>query len=184
MSQAATKIFLKHREDHRISSLTSDSFLPEQFGTTTTPDESMLTCMRDGPFTVISAAGMLNGGRILHHLKNRLPKGENTILFCGYQAEGTKGRFLQDNAQNLSTLRIHHEEVPLNAEIATLATLSAHGDWQDLLKWIAQMTKPPSKIFLNHGDPHAMLEFKTQIEKAYPKAKVIAALEPGRHALY
>jgi metallo-beta-lactamase family protein len=85
----------------------------------------MLACMRKGPLNVISAVGMLNGGRILHHLKHRLPFEANTVLFCGYQVEGTKGRFPQDNVVQLESLRIHHQQVPFAAEIATIQSLSA-----------------------------------------------------------
>lgn len=184
MSSAVTRTFFQHPEDHNewIASrgtATDETYLPAHMTTSATPDDSLLACMQEGPGIVISAAGMLNGGRILHHLKARLPHEENTILFCGYQAEGTKGRFLQDNADQLETLRIHHTPVEIKAEIATMASLSAHGDWQDLCEWLAQMQKLPQKIILNHGDPDAMTGFIPRLKQLSSQTEVIAMKDPG-----
>ena len=132
----------------------------------------------------ISAAGMLNGGRILHHLKARLPYEENTVLFCGFQAEGTKGRTLQERASGLDKLRIHHQEVPIEAEIATMESLSAHGDWQDICAWLKRMAKPPSQVIINHGDPEAMQAMVAHVQDILPKANVTPMLEPGRITLF
>jgi len=76
-------------------------------------------------------------------------------VFCGYQAEGTKGRFLQDNCDSLSTLRIHHQEVPIAAQIVTLDHLSSHADYADTIAWLGHMDLIPSTIVLNHGEPKA-----------------------------
>ena len=189
MSNAATRIFFAHPEDHKEGTQFSsksgeDTFLPELFATTTTVDDSTLACMRDGPSIVISAAGMLNGGRILHHLKARLPHEENTILFCGYQAEGTKGRYLQDNAGSIETLRIHHVETPIAAEIATIDTLSAHGDYQDICEWLRTMQKPPFHVILNHGDPEALDAMGEHVKVILPKAKISVMQNPGRVELF
>jgi metallo-beta-lactamase family protein len=189
MSKVATKVFLNHPEDHKegleFSSENPEArFLPAKFETTISSDESLMACMRDGPMIVISAAGMLNGGRILHHLKSRLPHPENTILFCGYQAEGTKGRTLQDRPNNLNKLRIHHVEFPIEAEIATIASLSAHGDWQDITSWLGRMTKLPSHIFINHGDKPAMTQMIEHIKKVAPKSQVKALWGPEKISLF
>jgi len=156
MSNAATRIFLKHPEDSPLESSfigSGDNFFPRGFEPVVSADDSMMACMRDGPMVVIAAAGMLNGGRILHHLKHRLPQKKNTVLFVGYQAEGTKGRFLQDQGQSMGSMRIHHQEVPVEAEVSSIQNLSAHGDAQDLVEWIGHFEKKPSKIFVNHGTP-------------------------------
>lgn len=156
MSNAATKIFLKHPEDSLLDSAflgEGDNFFPARFEAVASVEDSMLACMRDGPMVIIAAAGMLNGGRILHHLKHRLPKKENTVLFVGYQAEGTKGRFLQDQGPILHDIRIHHELIPVEAEIATIQHLSAHGDAQDLIDWMGRIERKPERIFVNHGSP-------------------------------
>jgi metallo-beta-lactamase family protein len=184
MANAATRVFLDHPKDHKETCRFSskdpvDCYLPALFETTETANDSMLACMKDGPGVVISAAGMLNGGRILHHLKARLPHEQNTILFCGYQAEGTKGRYLQDNASNIDVIRIHHKEVPILAEIATMATLSAHADWVDIKNWLAKIQKPPKEILLNHGSLEALDAMAGHVTDVLPNARVRAIKEPG-----
>jgi metallo-beta-lactamase family protein len=166
MASAATTICLQHPEDQILESSflgTGENFRPAHFEVTETPDQSMVACMRDGPMVVISSSGMLNGGRILHHLKHRLKDEKNTIVFTGYQAEGTKGRYLQENAGKLESLRIHHEEIPVNAEIVTLDVLSSHADYQDSLAWIEAMEKKPKLVLLNHGHPAAQAALAEKI---------------------
>ena len=167
MSVAAMDIYLDHVEDRKSSlrDIRKQDFVPEKFEISKTPDQSMLTCMRDGPIVVISASGMLSGGRILHHLKHRLPNEKNTVLFCGYQAEGTKGRVLQESMGVLKSIRIHHQEVNIEAEIATMDHLSAHADQSELLAWIASMKKKPKSIIVNHGEPEAQKALAKLIEK-------------------
>lgn len=189
MSNEATRIFFRHPEDHKEGTAFTtkdahDQYLPENFSTSTTSDDSMLSCMQDGPGIVISAAGMLNGGRILHHLRARLPHPENTILFCGYQAEGTKGRYLQENAGRIETLRIHHQEVPIEAEIATIDTLSAHGDWQDIKDWLKSISRPPFHVMLNHGDPQAMEEMANHVREVLPHCLVTPILKPDKYVIF
>lgn len=182
MSVQATRIFLKNKEDKDFHSIFarslkessdekqddfSSAFLPKLFEATTSTDESMLTCMRDGPLVAISASGMLNGGRILHHLKHRLPDSRNVLLFTGYQAEGTKGRFLQDHLGKLDTLRIFHKEVPIEATIATCDSLSAHGDYQDILSWMSSMATLPKKVILSHGTKESQKAFAEKIASQF-----------------
>jgi len=183
MAAQATEVFRQHEEDHRLGSVFSggiEAFLPRNFEVTSSPDESMLACMRDGPLIVISASGMLTGGRVLHHLKARLPDSRNTVLFTGYQAEGTKGRFLLDSAGQIESLRIHHVEVPLAAEVVALDSLSGHGDHQDLIEWIGRIRRKPHRIFLNHGAPHAMESFAGVIRRTFPKIEVTTVVKPMR----
>ncbi len=180
MSSKATVTYLDHPEDHTrgedFSSKDEKNFLPYHFEATETPDDSMLACLRPGPMIVISAAGMLSGGRILHHLKQRLPDKKNTVLFVGYQAEGSKGRFLQDVGAKTGSLRIHHEEVEVNAEIETLPALSAHGDAEDMLGWLADFRQEPRNIFLNHGDPETARAWGKTIKErlGWKNVKVVA----------
>jgi metallo-beta-lactamase family protein len=178
MAVAAMEVCLNHHED-RLTTLGNhglEYFKPQKFEITTTPEDSMMACMRDGPMIVISASGMLSGGRILHHLKARLPDEKNTILFCGYQAEGTKGRFLQENAETVKELRIFHQPVPIVAEIATIGQLSAHADKDELLAWISRMRRMPKTIILNHGSPEAQKALASDITKRFG-INVIAACE-------
>jgi metallo-beta-lactamase family protein len=157
MSDKALKVFFSHEDDQRIASSFNRyaQFYPAKFETSTSSDQSMLTTMRDGPAIVISASGMLAGGRILHHLKKRLPDPRNMVVFSGYQAEGTKGRFLQDNSDGIKTLRIHHKEVELAAEIVTISNLSAHADYEQLLSWLKHTPQSPQQVLINHGQLEA-----------------------------
>ncbi len=183
MSIAATDIFFKHEEDHQAKFAGRVRFFPEKYEISQTPNDSMLACMRDGPMIVISAAGMLSGGRILHHLKHRLPFAENTVLFAGYQAEGTKGRYLQDNGATGGHLRIHHKEIPINAEIATITGLSAHGDYQDLCNWCQKIGHKPERIFINHGTEASGNSLKGHLAKVCPGASINVVLGEGTHRI-
>lgn len=170
MATEAMGICLRHPEDQVLGSAfhsTQDPFHPEHFEVSVSADDSMESCMRDGPIIVISASGMLNGGRILHHLKRRLPSEKNMVIFTGYQAEGTKGRYLQDQNARSSTIRIHHKEVPIEAEIVTLDHLSSHADQADLLEYLNRMRQLPTHLFLNHGNPDAQRALASKIKERF-----------------
>ena len=172
MASAAATIFLRHTEDQVVSSpfnsLDSQPFEPALFETVTSSDASMIACMRDGPMVVISASGMLNGGRILHHLKARLPDRRNTVMFTGFQAEGTKGRFLQEmQTRGGGDLRIHHQPIAVEAEIVTLDHLSSHADYQDTLEWLGRGQKVPAQILVNHGAPATQRSFVTRLTERF-----------------
>lgn len=132
------------------------------FKATTSPEESRKLQRRDGSMIVISAAGMLTGGRIMHHLKQRLPHRANGVLFVGYQAPGTKGRLLQNGIDRIS---IHHEEIEVNAEIFSVEGFSAHADAREIVEWLSHLRASPRQIFLNHGDPEALKALRYRIEQ-------------------
>ena len=98
---------------------------------------------------IISSGGMCEGGRIRHHLKHNLWDSKNTILFVGYQANGTLGRIIYDGAKSV---RILGEEIDVKAQIALLQGISGHADRDGLLSWVNAFQKKPSFIFVNHGD--------------------------------
>jgi metallo-beta-lactamase family protein len=108
-----------------------------------------------GPAIIISASGMANGGRIMHHLRGRLDDPRTIVCLAGYQADGTLGRALQDGA---GAVTIHGHEVAVRAKIRTLMALSAHADQAGLLAWCAGF-QPPTQTFITHGDdaPRAAL---------------------------
>lgn len=112
-------------------------------------DESRALNERSGPFIVISASGMCEGGRVLHHLLHSLGDARNTVLFVGYQGEGTLGRRLRDGAEKVN---VFGEPVMVRAEIAALDGFSAHADQREILEWIGAMPSKPKRIFLVHGD--------------------------------
>ena len=113
-----------------------------------------------GPAVILSASGMLTGSRILHHLKWRLPEARNTVLFVGYQAEAPRGRALLEGAKSL---RIHGEQVTVCAQIARIEALSGHAGQDELLRWLGGLQRPPSQVYLVHGEPSASQELERQI---------------------
>lgn len=164
MANNATDIYLRHSEELKLSFQNGRleyPIYPENFEAVRSVDESMLVTMKDGPFIVISAAGMVTGGRVLHHLRKRLPEAKNTVIFVGYQVEETKGRLLQGG---LPKIRIHKQLVDVEAEIVSISSLSAHGDSQDLMDWVERFNKKPSLVFLNHGEPAALNALKYRLE--------------------
>lgn len=116
-----------------------------------------------GPAIIISASGMLNGGRILHHLAQRLPDPTTTLLFVGYQAEGTLGRQISDGAR---TARIHGQTVPVNARIEKIPALSAHADEDELFDWFSKIPKPPKVTYLVHAEEPARQAFAEKVRGA------------------
>jgi metallo-beta-lactamase family protein len=167
MADDATTIYLAHPEDHppHLSfERKQKNFFPRRFEWTRSVQESIELTKRKGPLVILSASGMLQGGRILHHLKTRLSDPKNVVLFVGYQAEGTKGAFLKNQGKKEGTLRIHHEPIPVKAQIESIESLSAHADSNDLIAWIQSSTKKPSQIILNHGLPSATAHLAQRIE--------------------
>ena len=154
MSRKAMEVFLQRQEDQVFDKgfgPEANQFFPKKFDLVETVDESMVASMMDGPAIIISASGMLSGGRVLHHLKNRLPDSRNMVIFSGYQAPGSKGRYLQDKGALEGSLRIHHKEVPVAAEIRTIDALSSHADYNEIVSWLRGNRTVPKRIILNHG---------------------------------
>ncbi|MFH1908872.1 MAG: MBL fold metallo-hydrolase, partial [Chloroflexota bacterium] len=127
-------------------------------------EESKLLNARPGPAIIISASGMCNGGRIMHHLKWRLPDKRNVVLFVGYQAEGTRGRLLLEGAKRI---RIHGEEVPVRARIFQAHALSAHADRDELLRWLSGFSRPPRHVFVIHGEPKSSRALQEHIQHRF-----------------
>ncbi len=164
MANHATDIFINHPEDHELvfhNGQLEPPICSSCYEAVKTPDESMVLCMKSGPMIILSAAGMLTGGRILHHLKHRLPDKKNIVLFVGFQAEGTKGRLLQEG---LLEIRIHHQVIPVEAQIVSMESLSAHADADDIIVWLKRFGKKPTKIFINHGELPASQALKERIQ--------------------
>jgi metallo-beta-lactamase family protein len=115
-----------------------------------------------GPAVIISASGMLEGGRILHHLARRLPEDNNTLLFVGYQAEGTRGRALQGGK---TEIKIHGRMVPVRAHIESISSFSAHADYREILAWLMGFNRAPRNTFVVHGEPEASQAMRDRIEK-------------------
>ncbi len=113
---------------------------------------------------IISSSGMATGGRVLHHLRKRLPHRENTVLFIGYQAAGTRGRAILDGA---SSVKIHGREIPVHAQIESITGFSGHADYNEILAWLMGFNKPPEKTFLVHGEPEASTSLAEKISTRF-----------------
>ncbi len=105
-----------------------------------------------GGAIIISASGMCDAGRIMHHLQNNLPRSQNAIIITGFQAYGSLGRRLVDKA---AKVRLFGEDVPVKASIHTIGGLSAHADQAGLLDWLRGFRSPPKVVFVVHGEPEA-----------------------------
>ena len=165
MAITATDLYLRHHEDHSIEFTREekggDPLNTHEFHLAKTVEESKQINSVRQPCIIISASGMITGGRVLHHLAQRLPDSRNAVLLAGFQAEGTRGRALLEGAK---TLRIFGEDVPVGAEIIELRQFSAHAGKSELLRWLAGFQAPPKQTFLVHGEPDAATALKTAIE--------------------
>jgi len=117
-----------------------------------------------GPVIIISSSGMATGGRILHHLQQRLPDPRTTVLLVGYQAAGTRGRALQDGAK---TLKMFGADVPVRSRVETIHGLSAHADRAETLRWLGGFTRPPRATYLVHGEPESARGLSQAIATKY-----------------
>jgi metallo-beta-lactamase family protein len=105
---------------------------------------------------------MATGGRVLHHLERVLPEARHTVLFCGYQAAGTRGRLLLEGAK---TTRIHGREVSVAARIESVDSMSAHADANEIMRWLGGFHTAPRLTCLVHGEPEPMDGLKARIER-------------------
>ncbi len=157
MATDVSLIYCQHPEEHdldvqRLMATEGCPLTSHHFKFTRTPGQSKeLNAVRE-PCIIISASGMATGGRIVHHLRQRLPDEKNTVLLVGFQAAGTRGRLLQDGAESV---RIHGQDVPVNAQIVRMDGLSAHGDHDDLMRWMSGLKQPPRMTYTVHGEPDA-----------------------------
>jgi metallo-beta-lactamase family protein len=179
MACDATPIYLAHPEEHDLvmTALVKRGATPLATRRTrfvTSPQESKRLNMFEGPGIIISASGMATGGRVLHHLKHRLPNPRNTVLFVGYQSEGTRGRRLLDGEKEL---KIHGQMIPVAAEIRVVSGFSAHADWTETLRWMEGFQSPPKQTLLVHGEPSALAGLKNRVEAKGWKSYVPQYLE-------
>lgn len=118
----------------------------------------------ENPKVVIAASGMVTGGRVLSYLERYITEPENTVILVGFQAEGTRGRRLLEGEKEI---KFHGKFYQVEANILSIEGLSAHGDQNDLLNWISELEKPPTKIFLIHGENSALDGLRIKISERY-----------------
>ncbi len=116
----------------------------------------------DGPLMIISGSGMANGGRVVHHLRQRMPHPENVVLFTGYQAAETRGRRILEGADTIS---IFGDEIPVRCRVAKLNSLSAHADQNEIMRWLGGFQEAPRKTYIVHGEPSAQAVLAERIQR-------------------
>jgi metallo-beta-lactamase family protein len=157
MALDATNIYRHHTNEYDAHSLTllkkgAQPFTVSKMFFTREREESMKLNSIDEPMILISASGMLSGGRILHHLKHRISDKKNTVLFVGFQPPGSRGDWLK---RGNKTMKLIGDEVPVNAEICEISGLSAHADRNELLRWCRSCSGTPGRVAVVHGEPES-----------------------------
>lgn len=152
MAVNATNIYADFATEHDLSEAQlagpQSAFNGRNVHLVRTSAESKRLNQLPGPAVIISSSGMMTGGRILHHLRQRLPDERNTVVLGGFMAAGTRGRSLQDG---VPTLRMHGQNIPVRAAIRSLSCLSGHAGRSELLRWLAPLPAP-RQVFLTHGE--------------------------------
>lgn len=167
MATTATEVFKRNAQvfDDETKEYIAKGDNPLDFKNlrfTRTSQESIWLNTNPDPKVIISASGMCDAGRIRHHLKHNLWNRKSSIVFVGYQAEGTLGRMILDGAKEVT---IFGEKVQVNAKIYNLEGFSGHADKNGLLAWLKGFQKEPKHIFLVHGEPEAKEAFAETVEK-------------------
>ncbi len=169
MAIDATTIFRRHlpelNMESRVLNLQGRKiFTPRKLTICRTPKESKAINKIKKRAIIISASGMATGGRILHHLEQRLPHPQNTILFVGYQAEGTRGRAILDRHESI---KIHGRLIPIRAAVENITGFSGHADYQEIMAWLMGFNKPPRTTFIVHGEPAARRALAQRIRRRF-----------------
>jgi len=161
MAVNVTAIYRTHPDEHRLS---ADEFarMYEQVIPVRSVDDSKRLNERAGPMIIISASGMLSGGRVLHHLAAFGSDPANAIILTGFQAAGTRGARL---AAGERSLRIFGHNVDIRAEVIELKNMSAHADADELVNWMKAVSKKPRMTFVTHGEPHASDTLRLRIQR-------------------
>jgi len=167
MATTATEVFRKNAnlfdEETKNYILAGDNPLDfKNLKFTRTTDESKALNLDENPKIIISASGMCEAGRIRHHLKHNLWNKKNSIIFVGYQGEGTLGRLIVEGIKDVT---LFGEEIHVNAEIHNLEGFSGHADREGLLTWISGFKKQPKQVFFVHGELEAKHSFADLVKQ-------------------
>lgn len=161
LASRVTGVYQKHAamfEDTELSA--KELFNDPRFRIVQAVDESKAINSIRGGAIIISASGMADAGRIKHHLRNNLPRGNSTVMFVGYQAPGTLGQILQSGAREV---RIHGRELPVRAKVMSIGGYSAHADHGELMAWIKSRLPAHGALFLTHGENEERAELREAI---------------------
>lgn len=178
LATRATEIFRRNAEvfdeETRAYIMSGDNPLDfRNLHFTKTVEESIALNKDTSPKIVISASGMANAGRIKHHLKHNLWRPECSVIFVGYQAEGTLGRRIRDGEK---IVRIFGESIQVNAEVHEIEGFSGHADQNGLIKWLKGFKHFPEKVFIVHGEDDSRADFKKTVASIFGKDPIVPKL--------
>lgn len=181
MATDATQLYRVFANEHRLS----HAECVQMFRATDmvrSVEQSKALDRRGGPMIILAGSGMATGGRVIHHLKVFAPDANNLILFAGYQAGGTRGAAMMGGAK---TIRIHGQDVPVNAQVMQLNSMSGHADADELLDWMRKLPRAPKHTFITHGEPSASDALRVRIKRelgwsaSVPEYRDSVVLGPG-----
>ncbi|MGE0465297.1 MAG: MBL fold metallo-hydrolase RNA specificity domain-containing protein [Steroidobacteraceae bacterium] len=161
MAIKATDLYHRYHAEHHVTAAECEAMY-ELATMVRTADESRALNQRNGPMIILSASGMLSGGRVLHHLAAFAPEHRNAIVLSGFQAGGTRGAALVGGADHL---RIFGNEVPIRAEVVTLDSFSGHADADEILGWMDGAGREPTITYVTHGEADASDALRRRIKR-------------------
>ena len=169
MASQATQVYNRWNEEHdeEYASILRKKVHPLRTHSMTTAssrDESKRLNNMRGSRIIISASGMLTGGRVLHHAVRILPDENATVIFVGYQAAGTTGRRIQDGEREV---RIMKNWIPVRCHVEKVEGFSAHADWKGVIRWLEGLPAPPKTVFTTHGEPDAAAAMAGHIRERF-----------------
>ena len=163
MAISATEIYSRHKKEHKLSA-EQCQLIDDGTKFVRTPEESIELNASSYPSVIVSASGMASGGRVLHHLKSLVSHHRNSIVFIGYQAPGTRGAALVSGA---TQIKVHGEYLPVKAKIFHNGSLSAHGDYAEIIAWLKQSKISPKRVFVTHGERTAADSMRLKLKDGF-----------------
>ncbi|MCU0354245.1 MAG: MBL fold metallo-hydrolase [Cytophagales bacterium] len=163
MAVTVSDLYARHLDSHKLPLDHSDNdifFLKDLDYIEKAADSKRLNDIK-GRAIIVSASGMCEGGRIVHHLYHRLPRQQDTLLLVGYQAAGTRGRRILDGEPEI---RMFGESVPVRCRVASINGLSGHADRSELMRWLSSFRQAPKRTFIVHGEPEPAAAFARLLE--------------------
>ncbi len=169
MAIRVTDLFCDFKAEHALPPLLCDDIFDVATYTPTAQQSKKIDTLKHSAI-IIAGSGMVTGGRVLHHLKSFISDAKNTVLFVGFQAEGTDGRALVEGAKEI---KIHDKLYNVRAEIKRINTLSGHADYNEILEWLSHFQNSLKKVFVTHGEIEASRSLQKKMEERFGWTVVI-----------
>jgi metallo-beta-lactamase family protein len=169
MASKATKVYANRREEHDEEYVTASAgnanpMQTHSMTTSTSREDSKRLNKERGARVIISASGMMSGGRVLHHALRILPDANATVVFVGYQAAGTLGRRVADGEKEVKVLG---QWIPVRCQSVKIGGFSAHADWEEVIRWLQDLPAPPRRVFVTHGEVGSATAMAEHIRKRF-----------------